>query len=60
MATNKELEVLVQKLTERVNKLQASNSNLVDEVVILKKNYAVLVKEMSTRLEVIHKRFQAN
>jgi predicted nuclease with TOPRIM domain len=59
MPTNNELAAQVKSLTERVSRLQTSNSDLRDEVVILKNNYSTLVKEMSTRLEVIHNRFQA-
>ena len=60
MATNKELEKLVQDLAESVNSLQVSNSNLRDDVVLLQHNYSKLVKEVSTRLEAIHGRFQSN
>lgn len=59
MVTNKELEVLVQDLSKQVNRLQVSNSELRDEVVVLKNNYTKLVNELTTRLEVIHNRFQA-
>ncbi len=60
MATNKELEILVKKLDERLNRVQRTNSELRDELTILKNNYSTLVKEMSVRLEVIHNRFQSN
>ena len=59
MATNKQLETQVNTLSERVNRLQSSNSELRDELVVLKGNYTTLVNEMSQRLEVIHKTFQA-
>ncbi|QDP51441.1 MAG: hypothetical protein GOVbin630_139 [Prokaryotic dsDNA virus sp.] len=60
MATNKELEVLVAQLKQDVLRLQKSNSTLRDEMVMLKNNYSKLVEELSTRLEFIHDRFQAN
>ena len=59
MPTNNELAAEVKSLSDRVSRLQASTSELRDEVVVLKNNYSTLVKEMSTRLEVIHSRFQA-
>jgi len=60
MATNKELEILVQTLTERVDKVQRVNSELRDDMVVLKNNYSKLVQEMATRLEVIHNRFRTS
>tara|TARA_R110002074_G_scaffold400384_1_gene595751 strand:+ start:2929 stop:3114 length:186 start_codon:yes stop_codon:yes gene_type:complete len=59
MATNKQLETQVNTLSERVNRLQSSNSELRDELVVLKGNYTTLVNEMSQRLEAIHNTFQA-
>ena len=59
MATNKQLETQVNSLSERVSRLQASNSELRDELVVIKSNYTTLVKEMSQRLELIHNTFQA-
>ena len=59
MPTNNELAAEVKSLSERVAQLQTSNSELRDDIVVLKNNYNTLVKEMSTRLEVIHNRFQA-
>ena len=58
MATVKQLEAQVNKLSENVARLQTSNSELRDELVVVKNNYNTLVQEMSTRLEVIHNRFQ--
>jgi peptidoglycan hydrolase CwlO-like protein len=58
MATVKQLEEQVSKLSENVSRLQTSNSELRDELVVVKNNYNTLVQEMSTRLEVIHNRFQ--
>ena len=59
MATNKQLETQVNTLSERVTRLQTSNSELRDELVVLKGNYTTLVNEMSQRLEAIHNTFQA-
>jgi len=59
MATNKQLETQVNTLSERVSRLQTSNSELRDELVVLKGNYTTLVNEMSQRLEAIHNTFQA-
>jgi len=56
--TDKQLETRVNALSERVTRLQTSNSELRDELVIIKNNYTTLVKEMSQRLEVIHNTFQ--
>ena len=56
MATNKELENQVNELTNRVTTLINSNSALADEVAALKSNYTQLVKDVSTRLEVVHKK----
>jgi predicted nuclease with TOPRIM domain len=58
MATNKQLEAQVNTLTERVARLSSSNSELRDEMVVLKNNYSKLVNEMSQRLEVIHNTFR--
>ena len=58
--TNKQLdlETKVTALTESVSRLQASNSDIRDELVSLKSNYATLVNEMSQRLEAIQSTFQ--
>jgi len=58
MATNKELEQQVKVLSERVARVQASNSEMRDEVVYLKRNYANLVDDMNARLEAIHTTFR--
>jgi len=58
MSTNKELETQVKNLNERVIRLQASNSNFKDELVILQHNYTRLVNQMNERLEAVHTRFQ--
>jgi len=58
MTTVKQLEDQVTKLTERVGRVQTSNSQLRDEVHALKNNYNTLTKEVSERLEIIYNRFQ--
>ena len=58
MATNKQLEKQVSALERRVTQLSTTNSQLLDEVTILKNNYSNLVKEVSQRFEVVQKRFQ--
>lgn len=58
MATNKQLETQVTRLNETVTRLQSSNSELRDELVILKNNYSQLVQELSRKLEVIDGRFR--
>ena len=56
MATNKELENQVNELKNRITALSNSNSVLADEVANLKNNYNQLVKDVSNRLEVVHKK----
>tara|TARA_R100001129_G_scaffold103066_1_gene70413 strand:+ start:570 stop:749 length:180 start_codon:yes stop_codon:yes gene_type:complete len=58
MATNKQLEQQVIALEKRVSQLSSVNSQLLDEVTILKNNYSDLVTEVSQRFEVVRKRFQ--
>ena len=58
MATTKELTEQVQALEKKITKLSASNSRLLDEIVVLKNNYTTLVKELSVRLEAVQKRFR--
>jgi|TARA_R100000455_G_C6261660_1_gene116990 cell division protein FtsB len=58
MATNKQLEQQVTALEKRVSQLSSTNSQLLDEVVILKNNYTTLVTEVSERFEAVAKRFQ--
>ena len=58
MATNKELEKQVNSLQKQVSRLNVANSQLLDEVAILKNNYTTLVKEVSKRFEVVQERFQ--
>ena len=59
MATVKQLEERVNQLSERIAYLHSSHSDLRDELVVVKNNYNTLVKEMSSRLEIIHNRFQS-
>jgi predicted nuclease with TOPRIM domain len=59
MSTNKELEVQVNQLNERVSRLQSSNSSMKDEMAIMQHNYQQLIKQMNERLEAVHTRFQS-
>ena len=59
MATNKELEKQVNSLQKQVSRLNVANSQLLDEVAVLKNNYTTLVKEVSKRFEVVQERFQS-
>ena len=54
MTTNKELETQVKDLTSRVSTLANANSQLTDEVYLLKNNYNNLVVDVNKRLEVVH------
>ena len=58
MATNKELQQQVSQLEKKITQLSASNSRLVDEISLLKKNYTTLISEVSLRFEAVAKRFQ--
>lgn len=60
MATIKELESRLEKVNERLAHVQVANSELRDEIVVLKNNYGVLVEQVSERLEAIHTRFQGS
>ena len=60
MATVKDLESQLEKINARLSRMQASNSELRDEIITLKHNYGVLVEQVSERLEAIHTRFQSN
>ena len=60
MATIKELESQLENVNTRLARVQVSNSELRDEIVVLKNNYSVLVEQVSERLEAIHTRFQGN
>tara|TARA_Y100000592_G_scaffold84259_1_gene134948 strand:+ start:353 stop:532 length:180 start_codon:yes stop_codon:yes gene_type:complete len=59
MATTKELTEQVTALQKRVAQLSKTNSQLLDEVTVLKKNYTTLVTEVSQRFEAVQKRFQS-
>jgi len=50
------LQKTVSELDRRVGSLTTSNSKLLDEVSILKKNYTNLINDMNARLEAIHKK----
>jgi len=56
MPTNKELDIEVQQLKERLARLQASNSRTRDEVAELKSHYSNLVAGINARFE----KFQEN
>ena len=56
MATIKELETQLESVNTRLARVQVSNSELRDEIVVLKNNYGVLVEQVSERLEAIHTR----
>ena len=58
MATTKELSEQVNALQNRVAQLTKTNSQLLDEVTVLKNNYTTLVTEVSQRFEAVQKRFQ--
>jgi len=60
MATVKELESQLENVNARLTRVQTSNSELRDEIIVLKNNYSVLVEQVSERLEAIHTRFQGN
>jgi|TARA_R110000782_G_scaffold97673_2_gene182674 septation ring formation regulator EzrA len=60
MATIKELETQLESVNTRLARVQVSNSELRDEIVVLKNNYGVLVEQVSERLEAIHTRFQGS
>ena len=51
MATNKQLEEEIKECGKRISALAAANSQLTDEVLILKNNYSKLVKDIENRLE---------
>ena len=57
MPTNKELELEVQQLRERLSRLQASNSRILDDVAELKGHYSNLVEGLNTRFESLKDNF---
>lgn len=54
MATKKDLDTQVNDLNSRVTQLATTNSNLIDEVAVLKQNYNKLVEDVNSRLKVVH------
>ena len=52
------LEEQVKTLATRISYLQQSNSELRDNVIELKSNYADLVTSLNERLKAIHDQFQ--
>ena len=56
MATIKELETQLESVNTRLARVQVSNSELRDEIVVLKNNYGVLVEQVSRMIKLI-KRF---
>ena len=58
MATTKELTQKITTLQNQVTQLTKVNSQLLDEVAVLKNNYTTLVTEVSQRFEAVAKRFQ--
>tara|TARA_R100000426_G_C4813002_1_gene107248 strand:- start:645 stop:827 length:183 start_codon:yes stop_codon:yes gene_type:complete len=59
MATNKQLSEQVKTLENRITQLSKTNSQLLDEVAVLKKNYTTLVGEITERFQAVQKRFQS-
>ena len=55
MATNKELEAQIKECDKRISALAAANSQLTDEVHVLRSNYNKLVEDMNKRLENVSK-----
>ena len=50
------LDTKVDALNERLSQLSLTNSQLLDEVSTLKRNYNRLVEDVNTRLEVVHQK----
>jgi len=59
MVTNEELLKQVENLSTHVTRVQASNSELRDELAVLRSNYNNFTEQVSERLEVIFNTFQA-
>ena len=59
MVTNEELLKQVENLSKHVTRVQASNSELRDELAVLKSNYNNFTEQVSERLEVVFNTFQA-
>tara|TARA_R100001591_G_scaffold94532_1_gene100367 strand:- start:2553 stop:2732 length:180 start_codon:yes stop_codon:yes gene_type:complete len=58
MATTKELTEQVNALEKRVAQLTKTNSQLLDEVTVIKNNYTTLVNEIGQRFQAVQKRFR--
>jgi peptidoglycan hydrolase CwlO-like protein len=50
------LQKTVNELDKRIGSLATSNSQLLDDVSALQRNYDKLVSDMNSRLEVIHEK----
>lgn len=57
MPTNKELQLEVNDLKDRLTRLQTSNSQLRDEFAELRMNYSNLVEGVNERLEDLRTNF---
>ena len=57
MPTNKELDIEVQKLKERLGSLQSSSSRTRDELAELKAHCGNLVAGLNERFEKLHENF---
>ena len=57
MATNKELEIKIKECNKRISALASANSQLTDEVYVLKNNYNKLVEDVKSRMETVAKKF---
>ena len=58
MANTKELTEQVNALEKRVAQLTKTNSQLLDEVTVIKNNYTTLVNEIGQRFQAVQKRFR--
>jgi|7_EtaG_2_1085326.scaffolds.fasta_scaffold01443_5 predicted nucleic-acid-binding protein len=58
MATHKHegFEQKVSDLNSKIGKLAAANSNLLDEVAVLKRNYNSLVEDVNSRFKMVHEK----
>jgi len=58
MPTNRELEVEVGTLKEQLQSVRQRNSELMDEMAIVKSKVSSLVESLNVRFESIDRRFQ--
>jgi uncharacterized coiled-coil DUF342 family protein len=58
MPTNRELEVEVGTLKEQLQSVRQRNSELMDEVAVVKSKVSSLVESLNVRFENIDRRFQ--